>query len=274
MSPRAALLCLACGFLLGGESSLSAQFTPDHMNPLSVPTPTPGKLLSAKDFWRQKRNSLREGTRSNKSPVATPTPTASKKITAPVPTPLQNRPSVTSPPYLAVPTIGAKLAAEASEQSTGPADTTTAPAVPTRPIGPTISYGDFERSSLQRLLRRLDGSRYGEGATPEDGFSPEGLVHYVFSRLGHRPPLSDAKTLLRDFGLAVPSAQTKFQPGDILFFSLYSKSKDETKLFVGICLNEEEMVYPSFTRSRVVTRRYNTQFWRERFVGARRIFFQ
>ena len=263
--------------LLCAASALFAQ-TYQPYDPRAVwtrPAHKDATYRSAKDYWKEKRKALSEGQRKFRSAAelaneklvreeeAKRKKALSTKNTEPLPEPT---------PAGAPGAIYSVGASSSTTKTTGTATTSAKPDSRSVPKA-TLTYTDFERTSCQRILRTLNGASYNEhGSSPEEGFSPAGLVQHVFSKIGYRVPKGNPEELWNAFGVLISRSYTTFAPGDILFFSLYSKSEQKGKLFVAIVLDEENMVYPSFTRGKVVIRTYRDRFWRQRFVGVKRVF--
>jgi len=242
------ILVLTAGlapFVWGQGTSGHAGYYPyDPSNPYYRPPRKDATYRSAKDYWKAKRQAMESGGSSANS---------ARRIFAGV----DYSSSTTGP------TTG--VAAHDSSARPGGTDERDGPQA--------ITYLDFEQSSCQRLLYKLQDSPWSEdGDTPEAGFSPEGLVRYVFSRIGYDVPKGPAEELWKRFGVQVTTRYGAFAPGDILFFKLFSQSEQSGKLFVAVCLDEQDMVYASFTRKKVIARTYRDRFWQERFVGVKRVF--
>lgn len=258
-------------------SILHAQYYPvDPRNPYVAPQRKPATYRSARDYWKAKREALSQGRRKFRSAAEL----ANDKLVRDSAATDKDKKTVATKSGLPTPTGDLTAATiTAAPPSVATTGETTAPAG-TSPGSTergtrrsTIDYGDFERLSCKRILRRIIGAPRSEnGASPEDGFSPSGLLRYVFSSIGYEVPEGDAELLWNKLGIHLGTNYGDFKPGDILFYRLYSKSEQRGKLFLAICLDEEEMVYPSYTRNKVVSRSYRERFWRQRFVGAKRVF--
>ena len=233
---------------------------------------------SAKDYWKEKRKALSKGNRKFRSAAELANEKLVREEEEKRKAALERRknpePEPEPTPAGAPGAIYSVGSSSSTTKTTGSGTNSGASDGSSRAIPKaTRSFTDFERSSCKRILRSLEGASYNEnGSSPEEGFSPPGLVQYVFSKIGYRVPKGPPEKLWSSFGALVSRTYTSFAPGDILFFSLYSKSEQRGKLFVAIVLDEENMVYPSFTRGKVVIRTYRDRFWRKRFVGVKRVF--
>ncbi len=100
------------------------------------------------------------------------------------------------------------------------------------------------------------------GATPE-GFDCSGLVAYVFSRHGQAVPRQTSA----QFAAGTKVERAALRAGDLVFFSTVAPGASH----VGIALDEDEFVHAPSSRGVVRVERLTTDYWRTRFVGARRV---
>ena len=214
---------------------------------------------TAKDYWRQKREALDKGVRLF--------PSAAELNDGF----MANKKTQETPVKKVIESIR-KAADEIEEEKN---ETPSTPPTLWKPDQQASqSLVELERSSTKRILRELLGEKYVSiGGRPGDGFSPTGLVCYVLGRLGRPVKECTTEHFWNNAGTFIEEGLYQFQPGDILFFSLFSKSEQENTLMIAICFDESEMVYSSFTRKKVIMRSYRQKFWRERFVGAKRILY-
>jgi len=130
----------------------------------------------------------------------------------------------------------------------------------------------FTHTNIQKILSDQIGVAYDSvGETPETGFSPIGLLNYVGKKLGSRTYCSTTEEAWKTAGLLIKTSYGHFETGDILFFKLYSKSKQKDELFLTMVLDNKHMIYSSFGKKMVIKVSFKTDFWEERFVGARRV---
>ena len=211
---------------------------------------------TAKEYWREKRKALENGVRlfPSAGELNDGYYVEKKKKSA------------------AIQVIGSIHNAAKEEESEGKSyQTTAAPLWRPKPRA-ELQLVEAERVSTKRLLREVVGAKYASfGGSLEDGFSPTGLVCYILGRLGRPVKECSSEYFWSTAGTFIDHRIYGFEPGDILFFSLYSESEQGNKLLVAICYDENDMVYSSFTRKKVIKRSYRHNFWRERFVGAKRI---
>lgn len=238
--------------------------------PIYTGEPKTGTYNSAKDYWAKKREAFKKGNRkyptaSNQSEKEDDTPKEPDKNSAPKPT--GNNTKEGQP--VDIPPPGSD-SAPPTEETTTPEDVK--PRIPENYHGQAITMEEFEFTACQTILRRTLGSDYSEsGATQEEGFSATGLVSFVFTNLGYPVKNQSPEELWANTGLYTDGTLSSAKPGDLLFFKLYSKKEGRAKLTVAICFSPNVMVYPSFTAGKVLKKSCDSLFWKNRFVGAKRI---
>lgn len=104
--------------------------------------------------------------------------------------------------------------------------------------------------------------RYGK-ASPEEGFDCSGFVKHVYERNGVHLPrtVSEMKETL------TPVPKNNIHSGDLVFFNTSGNAVSH----VGIYVNESNFVHaPSSRTGKVMVSSLKTNYWRDRFVDARR----
>jgi cell wall-associated NlpC family hydrolase len=107
------------------------------------------------------------------------------------------------------------------------------------------------------------GRPYRYGGSSPAGFDCSGLVHYSYGRAGHPTPRSTA-TLWQ---ASRPVAPDDLRRGDLLFFDQHGKKSSH----VAIWLGEGRFVHAPSNGGRVRTDAFDSEYWRQHFVGARRL---
>jgi cell wall-associated NlpC family hydrolase len=103
------------------------------------------------------------------------------------------------------------------------------------------------------------------GDTPADGFDCSGLVRYALAQQGIDVP----RTVTEQYVVGRPVAQHDLQPGDLVFFSTIGPGATH----VGIVLEgASHFVHAPNESGDVRVERFDTAYWRARFVGARRVY--
>ena len=105
--------------------------------------------------------------------------------------------------------------------------------------------------------------RYG-GSSPSAGFDCSGLIHYSYKRIGLRSPRT-TRDLYRH---ARPVSRSELRTGDILFFKLDGKKVSHAAIYLG----NGRMVHAPSSGKRVSYASIRTRFWRNRFIGAGRLY--
>lgn len=104
--------------------------------------------------------------------------------------------------------------------------------------------------------------RYGS-ASPEEGFDCSGFVKYVYEQQGVPLPRT-----VKEMANALPAiANDKIHSGDLLFFNTSGDSISH----VGLYINGMEFIHaPSSKTGKVTISSLKNNYWRERFINARR----
>ncbi|MEK7702353.1 MAG: C40 family peptidase [Nitrospirota bacterium] len=122
-----------------------------------------------------------------------------------------------------------------------------------------------EQSRVLSLAQSLLGTpyRYG-GMDPNSGFDCSGYLSYVFKEaVGISLPRR-----AKDQGKAGEFVSSKLQPADILVFKISKSDEWHT----GIYLKDGQFIHaPSRRGGAVNIQNITLPYWKERFVGARRV---
>lgn len=132
-----------------------------------------------------------------------------------------------------------------------------APETASRPRGEALGH------RLAATALDFRGVPYRNGGTSPAGFDCSGLVRYVLASHGLDVPRQtrDQFTTGRRIG------RGDLQAGDLVFFSTVAPGASH----VGIALDHDEFVHAPSGRGVVRVERLTTDYWRSRFVGARRV---
>jgi cell wall-associated NlpC family hydrolase len=107
------------------------------------------------------------------------------------------------------------------------------------------------------------GVTYRNGGSDPGGFDCSGLVWYVFGQHGLRVP----RTVGEQYRAGSPVDPASVAPGDLVFFDTNGAGATH----VGIAIGGDEFVHAPSGRGEVRVERLRVNYWRERFVGARRL---
>lgn len=135
---------------------------------------------------------------------------------------------------------------------------------PTR-IPPGASYGPTRSSSpVVETARSVIGAPYRWGGdSPNEGFDCSGLVYWTFARHGVRMP----RPSWEQINTGTPVGRNDLRAGDLVFFKIVRGSS----YHVGIYTGRGTFVHSPKSGARVRESELASDYWRKRFVAARRI---
>jgi len=164
-------------------------------------------------------------------------------------------------------TIVPALFAGACASATAVSGPTAFPRAP----APSVAAGGPDRSvpagfAVAETALSFVGTPYRLGGeTPRNGFDCSGLVRYALAQHHVDVP----RTVSEQYAVGRPVDKRDLQPGDLIFFSTIGPGATH----VGIVLDEpNSFVHAPSEGGAVRVERFDTSYWRTRFVGARRIF--
>lgn len=107
------------------------------------------------------------------------------------------------------------------------------------------------------------------GKSPDTGFDPGGFVYYCLNQIGVkvRHKTSKGYSEVEDWQRVDEIAD--LLPGDLCFFMTPG---NESVNCVCIYLGDGLMIYPSTGEGKVITTKITSNYWKEAFVFARRVF--
>jgi cell wall-associated NlpC family hydrolase len=129
-------------------------------------------------------------------------------------------------------------------------------------IEPHPQYESY--TPLINYALSLQGTPYRAGKeTPEEGFDCSGFVKHVYSKHGVWLPRRTS-----EMASALPSVPANYlRSGDLVFFN----TSGHTYSHVGIFIENDKFIHaPSSRTGRVLVSSMNNNYWRQRYVGARR----
>jgi cell wall-associated NlpC family hydrolase len=112
--------------------------------------------------------------------------------------------------------------------------------------------------------KALLGTPYKYGGTTPKGFDCTGYVRYVFQ---HAAGVSLPRTSIDQIQAGKPLPSTHAQPGDLVYFRI-DRKKD---LHLGIYLGEGRFIHAPSSGGVVNVQSLEKDYWRTRFLGARRV---
>jgi len=134
------------------------------------------------------------------------------------------------------------------------------------PPGPAIDVPTAVVAAILDTAQSMLGVPYRLGGEDPAGFDCSGLVRYALGQ--HQVDVP--RTVTEQFALGRPVAPDGLRPGDLVFFSTIGPGATH----VGIVLEPagESFVHAPSAGGVVRIERFDTEYWRLRFVGARRLF--
>lgn len=120
-------------------------------------------------------------------------------------------------------------------------------------------------AAVLRTALRLKGVPYRWGGDdPRTGFDCSGFVQYVLAQHRIAAPRTSAGQFLIGTGIGIRQVRA----GDLVFFSTVAPGPSH----VGLAISNEEFVHAPASSGVVRVERVHAPYWRERYVGARRLF--
>ena len=130
----------------------------------------------------------------------------------------------------------------------------------------SISRGRGNSRKAQILLsmaRQYVGVPYVWAGRSPSGFDCSGFIYYVFDQLGYGlPRMADGQ-----FEVGIPVSRNSLEPGDLVFFETYEPGPSH----VGIYIGNDQFIHASSGAGHVTVTPLNKAYYRERYLGARRI---
>jgi len=130
---------------------------------------------------------------------------------------------------------------------------------------PAASIPPGGRNPVVAAARSLTGVRYKWGGdSPRDGFDCSGLTWWAYHQVGVDLPRVSSD----QFESGTPVGRRDIRPGDLVFFRLGRSPKN---LHVGIATERGTFIHSPSAGGRVREDSLDAPYWRERYIGARRI---
>jgi cell wall-associated NlpC family hydrolase len=107
------------------------------------------------------------------------------------------------------------------------------------------------------------GVPYRNGGSDPMGFDCSGFVQWVFAQHGLKLP----REVHEQYQLGANIERDDVKPGDLVFFETVSRGASH----VGIALGSDQFVHAPSSRGFVRVESYASDYWKRRFVGARRV---
>lgn len=135
------------------------------------------------------------------------------------------------------------------------------------PVDPANAMSGSSTSASEAIVRtasRFQGTRYRWGGSSRSGFDCSGFTRYVFR---HKAGIELPHSASAQFRRGKPTPRNQLQPGDLVFFQTYRRGASH----VGIYIGNGKFIHASSARGRVRVDSLNEGYYRQRYLGARRI---
>lgn len=149
---------------------------------------------------------------------------------------------------------------------TGGCATKSAPPPPgAKPAKIKQSPASAKATAIIRTARAMMGVRYQWGGeSPQTGFDCSGLIWFVYRQHWVNLP----RISWQQFGTGRSVNYGDMRPGDLIFHKVEKGSKS---LHVGIVTDRGTFIHAPSSGKRVMESSLNNTYWREHFIGARRV---
>ena len=131
------------------------------------------------------------------------------------------------------------------------------------PISPTPDTATTGTPVVVATALGYRGVPYRNGGTDPSGFDCSGFVQWVFAQHGVALP----RETQEQYRSGTKINRDDVRPGDLIFFETVSRGASH----VGIALSRDEFVHAPSSRGVVRVERYTSEYWRKRYLGARRV---
>lgn len=137
------------------------------------------------------------------------------------------------------------------------------PSDPSDAAIPVPRGGTPDGYALSGTALSLRGAPYRNGGTSPTGFDCSGFVQYVFAQHGLAVP----RETRVQYRMGDKVDRDELEPGDLVFFSTVAPGASH----VGISLGGDQFVHAPSERGVVRIDSLSQEYWRTRFIGARRV---
>ncbi|SNR90406.1 NlpC/P60 family protein [Humidesulfovibrio mexicanus] len=133
------------------------------------------------------------------------------------------------------------------------------------PVEPPPPMPESGKNAVVAAARSLMGVRYTPGGeSPRTGFDCSGLTWWTYRQVGVTLP----RVSYEQYEVGQAVGRRDIRPGDLVFFRLSGSRKN---MHVGIATERGAFIHSPSKGGRVREESLDMPYWRERYVGARRI---
>lgn len=120
-------------------------------------------------------------------------------------------------------------------------------------------------AAILRTARALMGTRYRWGGdSPRQGFDCSGFIWFVYRQHGIILP----RVSWQQFGTGRAVSYSAMRPGDLIFHKV---DKGAKSMHVGIVTDRGTFIHSPSSGKRVMESSLNNTYWRQHYVGVRRV---
>jgi uncharacterized protein YgiM (DUF1202 family) len=132
---------------------------------------------------------------------------------------------------------------------------------------PKAIYGKSIGDRLIKRARAMEGTPYVWGGESDGGVDCSGLIYKVLLDEGADASSLPRRASTQMAGLGQAVDKEDLEPGDLVFFTTYKAGASH----VGIYIGDGDFIHASSAQSKVTVSNLSEGYYKERFVGARRI---
>lgn len=116
---------------------------------------------------------------------------------------------------------------------------------------------------VAEAAKHFVGTPYVWGGTGPRGFDCSGFTQYILKQNGIEVP----RNSYEQFHVGRVVSKQELEPGDLVFFSTYAPGPSHLGIYVG----EGRFIHALNQEKGVITSKLDTDYYKARFVGARRV---